>query len=582
MRAKRDAAADLVPDWEALRSEAAAIKREALERLPELLDRVRGPGDPRRRRRPLGPGRRTSTTRSSLGSCTERRVTRVVKSKSMLTEECGLNPYLERHGIEVVDTDLGERIVQLRDEPPSHIVMPAIHLRRGEVGETFAREMGAPAGLDDPDALTAIARQDLRARFLAAQAGITGVNFAVAETGSLVVVSNEGNVDLGTALPPLHIACVGLEKIVPAKRDLAVFLRLLARSATGQAISAYTSHFRGPQPGRELHIVLVDNGRSRLLAQPDLPRGARLHPLRRLPQYLSGLPAQRGPQLAAVIPGPIGSVLETAARSRGPRGAAPRLQRSAARAARSAPSAFRSTISCSPGAVCSRGRGSTRGGGAWHSGSRRGCSRGRACSGSVDRLGRRVARALPETLLDGLAKPWTRQRALPAIPAESFRTQWKKAARRRASGTTASAEDAPHENGARRDPRRPERDAAGLRGPARGLAVPPMPPDPEAILRARIEAAGGGLQIVRAAGLDRAGGLAGRARRPRDVPLLGAPRAREPRYGPLGSRGLRLHAARSLRPARRVRGRRERRRLARAARRRSNGGPRCWPSISSS
>ena len=157
VRAKRDAAADLVPDWEALRSEASAIKREALERLPELWIEFE---DQAKRAGAVVHWARDAQEHNRIVArlLTERRITRVVKSKSMLTEECGLNPHLEALGIEVVDSDLGERIVQLRHEPPSHIVMPAIHLRRGEVGETFTKTMGAPAGLDDPDALTALAR----------------------------------------------------------------------------------------------------------------------------------------------------------------------------------------------------------------------------------------------------------------------------------------------------------------------------------------------------------------------------------------------------------------------------------------
>ncbi len=429
VRAKRDAAADLVPDWEALRSEAAAIKREALERLPELWIEFEAQAT---RAGAVVHWARDAEEHNAIVArlLTERCVTRVVKSKSMLTEECGLNPHLEALGIEVVDTDLGERIVQLRGEPPSHIVMPAIHLRRGEVGETFARTMGSPPGLDDPDALTAIARGDLRARFLAAEAGITGVNFAVAETGSLVVVSNEGNVDLGTALPPLHIACVGLEKIVPAKRDLAVFLRLLARSATGQAISAYTSHFRGAAAGRELHVVIVDDGRSRLLAEPELREALACI---RCGACLNTCPVYRrsgGHSYAAVVPGPIGSVLAAA---RDPRTHA------------ELPHACTLCGSCA--GVCPvqiplpqqllalRGRLAARG---IHPRGRRLALRLAAglfarprLLALVDRLARPLARALPAALLERLARPWTRERALPAIPAESFRTQWK---RQRRSG----------------------------------------------------------------------------------------------------------------------------------------------------
>jgi L-lactate dehydrogenase complex protein LldF len=209
----------------------------------------------------------------------------------------------------VVDTDLGERIVQLDRQPPSHIVMPAIHMRREEIGELFHRTIGTEAGLSDPAALTAAARRHLRQKFLAARAGLTGVNFAIAETGGFVVVTNEGNADMGTALPPLHIASMGIEKVVPRAEDLGVFLRLLARSATGQAVSTYTSHFHGPRREGELHIVIVDAGRSALLQADGFRRA--LHCIR-CGACLNTCPVYRrsgGYSYAWVIPGPIGSVL---------------------------------------------------------------------------------------------------------------------------------------------------------------------------------------------------------------------------------------------------------------------------------
>src|SRR5262249_4674980 len=178
------------------------------------------------------------------------------------TEECHLNPYLEARGIEVTDTDLGERIVQLRREPPSHIVMPAIHLKKEDIGELFHRELGTDAGASDPKYLTESARRHLRRRFFEAGAGLTGVNFAVAETGTVVVCTNEGNADMGASLPPIHIACMGVEKIVPRRQDLAVFLRLLARSATGQAVTSCTTHFHGPRPGWGTHLLVGGNRRS--------------------------------------------------------------------------------------------------------------------------------------------------------------------------------------------------------------------------------------------------------------------------------------------------------------------------------
>ena len=266
LRTRRDAPAREVPDWEALREQAAAIKAHVLDHLDTQLERFEA--NARARGAHVhwaedgeGLNRIVATLLQARGA------RRVVKSKSMLTEECGLNPALERRGIEVVDTDLGERIVQLAEEPPSHIIVPAIHRTRAEIGEIFHRTMGTPEGEEDPERLTRLARADLRERFLGADAAITGVNFAIAESGSIVVVTNEGNADLGMSLPGLHIACMGIEKLIPALEDLPVFLRLLARSATGQALSAYTSIVSGPRPGAELHIVLVDNGRTALLGR---------------------------------------------------------------------------------------------------------------------------------------------------------------------------------------------------------------------------------------------------------------------------------------------------------------------------
>lgn len=307
VRTRRDHAASRVAEWEELRALAAAIKAHTLGALPEYIERF---ADNAER---LGAKVHFALdaaehNRIVLELLSARGITRVVKSKSMLTEECGLNPWLERHGIEVLDTDLGELIVQLRREPPSHIVMPAIHLRRAEVAALFAERLGSGADAD-PKALTEVARGHLRQAFFGARAGITGVNFAVAETGGIVVCTNEGNADLGTSLPEIHIACMGIEKLVPRLADLGVFLRLLARSATGQAITAYTSHFHGPRPGAELHIVLVDNGRSQIRARAQ--HVAALSCIR-CGACMNTCPVYRrsgGHSYGTHVPGPIGSIL---------------------------------------------------------------------------------------------------------------------------------------------------------------------------------------------------------------------------------------------------------------------------------
>jgi len=196
-----------------------------------------------------------------------------VKSKSMATEEIHLNDALQAAGVTPVETDLGEYIIQLAHERPSHIIAPAIHKTKGQVAELFARELGRETE-PDPEVLTRIARAELRQKFLDADLGISGANFAVAETGTVVLVTNEGNGRMVTSLPRVHVAVMGVEKVIPSMTDLAVFLAILAKSATGQKLSVYTSLVNGPRRGgepegpEELHLVLLDNGRVRQIAGP--------------------------------------------------------------------------------------------------------------------------------------------------------------------------------------------------------------------------------------------------------------------------------------------------------------------------
>ncbi len=311
VRAKRDRMAQSLPEWETLRETAAQIKAHTASCLADYLEEFE------RNATRLGAQVHWAANAAEhneivLGILQQRQVRRLVKSKSMLTEECHLNPFLERHGIEVVDTDLGERIVQLRRETPSHIVLPAIHIKKEEVGDLFHEHLGTDAGATDPSYLTEAARGHLRAKFLAADAGVTGVNFAVAETGGIVVCTNEGNADLGVSLPKVHIACMGIEKLIPRAQDLSVFVRLLARSATGQPITTYTSHFHGPAPGGELHIVLVDNGRSEILARDEFRNSLRCI---RCGACMNTCPIYRrsgGHSYSNTVPGPIGSILAPA------------------------------------------------------------------------------------------------------------------------------------------------------------------------------------------------------------------------------------------------------------------------------
>ncbi len=199
-------------------------------------------------------------------------VRRVVKGKSMVSEEIALNAALQSAGMRVVETDLGEYVIQLDDDVPSHIIAPIIHKTKEQVAETFRRELQATDDdVADIPAMTAFARRMLRAEFLAADMGVSGVNFAVAETGSLCLVENEGNGRLSTTVPRVHVALLGIERIVPTAQDLSVLLRVLARSGTGQALTVYTNVITGPRRAddpdgpSELHVVIVDNGRSRML-----------------------------------------------------------------------------------------------------------------------------------------------------------------------------------------------------------------------------------------------------------------------------------------------------------------------------
>lgn len=273
VRRKRDRVSRDVPEWEALREAASRIKEHTLGRLDEYLVEFE--------RNAVANGAHVhwasdavEHNRIVLDVLRRHDVRKLVKSKSMLTEECHLNAFLETNGVEVVDTDLGERIVQLAGQPPSHIVMPAVHVRKEEVAEIFHEKLGAAADTSDPERLVGIARSHLRAEFLSADAALTGVNFAVAETGGFVVCTNEGNADLGVHLAPLHIASIGIEKMIPRAEHLAIFLRLLARSATGQSLTVYTSHFNRP---RAVSAILPITSR-RTPPRPCVPTAIRSTP----------------------------------------------------------------------------------------------------------------------------------------------------------------------------------------------------------------------------------------------------------------------------------------------------------------
>lgn len=308
VRQKRDKAAKGVSDWEALRETASQIKDNVLSHLDTYLIQFEAQA------KANGIQVHWAADAAEHNAIVhaifkEKGIQQAVKSKSMLTEECHLNDYLEQQGIEIVDSDLGERIVQLAKEPPSHIVLPAIHKKKEEVGELFHQHLGSAKGESNAQVLTETARQHLREVFLSRKIALTGVNFAVAETGEFVVCTNEGNADMGAHLADVHIACMGIEKIIPQRKHLGIFLRLLARSATGQPITTYSSHFHRPRPGQEMHLVLVDNGRSQRLGEESFRNSLKCI---RCGACMNTCPVYRrsgGHSYHTAIAGPIGSIL---------------------------------------------------------------------------------------------------------------------------------------------------------------------------------------------------------------------------------------------------------------------------------
>ena len=308
VREKRDRAAHNIPDWELLRETASQIKNNVLSNIHDYL--VEFEANAQKNGIIVHWAADAKEHNEIVHSIMAKHdVKQMVKSKSMLTEECHLNDYLAENGIEVIDSDLGEYIVQLRKEPPSHIVLPAIHLKKEDVSETFHEHLGTEKGNFDPQYLTESARLSLRNTFLTRKVALTGVNFAIAETGEFVVCTNEGNADMGAHLADVHIVCMGFEKLIPQRKHLGVFLRLLARSATGQPITTFSSHFKKPRDGQEMHIVIVDNGRSTQLGREDFKNSLKCI---RCGACMNTCPVYRrsgGHSYHTAVAGPIGSIL---------------------------------------------------------------------------------------------------------------------------------------------------------------------------------------------------------------------------------------------------------------------------------
>ena len=302
-----------LPDYQELRTHANRIKRWTIENLDTCLEQLERNVEARG-----GKVVWCSTPEEVadfiLDLAKKREAKLIVKSKSMTTEEIDLNDRLEHHGLTTVETDLGEYILQLAHERPYHIVAPALHKTRFDVAEIFTARLGTPRETV-PERQTLVAREVLREKFLNADIGITGANFLIADSGAVVVVENEGNARLSSSAPKIHIAIAGIEKVIPRAQDLGVFLTLLGRSATGQPLTVYTSFLSGPRREGEMDgpeefwLVLLDNGRTRLLA--DAEKRESLYCIR-CGACLNHCPVYRkigGHNYPGIYSGPIGAII---------------------------------------------------------------------------------------------------------------------------------------------------------------------------------------------------------------------------------------------------------------------------------
>jgi L-lactate dehydrogenase complex protein LldF len=301
-------------ETEQLRQIGNSIKRRALSQLPQLLEQL----EEKCTRNGIQVHWAETTSEANqqvLRIMQAHQATRLVKGKSMVSEEMGLNEFLQENKIEVVETDLGEFIIQLNNEKPSHIIVPAIHKNKQQIAHIFHQKLVDTPYTEDVEELNAIARRTLRQKFYKAQVGLSGVNFAVAETGTLCLVENEGNGRMSTTVPPVHIAVMGLEKVVERLADIPPLLRLLTGSATGQLITTYVNMITSPRkPGekdgpKEVHLVILDNGRSKILTDPQLRQTLQCI---RCGTCLNHCPVYTrigGHAYGFVYPGPIGKIL---------------------------------------------------------------------------------------------------------------------------------------------------------------------------------------------------------------------------------------------------------------------------------
>jgi L-lactate dehydrogenase complex protein LldF len=432
LRKKRDRATAAVPEWEQLRDLASAIKEHTLTNLGSYLEQFE--------RACQANGVTVHWARDAAEHnqvvhdiMAARGAKSLVKAKSMLTDECEMRPFLEQRGIQVIETDLGERIQQLDDEPPSHIVVPAVHKLRADVAEVFGRTLGTDPSNHDVHYLAESQRRTTRPSFLSADAGMTGANFAVAETGAIVVCTNEGNADLSVHLPSLFIASVGIEKIIPKTEHLGIFVRMLSRSALGSPITQMTSHFRVPRPGTEMHVVLVDNGRAERLGMADFWTSLKCI---RCGACMNTCPVYRrsgGLSYGATYSGPIGVIIDPTYDLR-----------------KYSTLPFASTLNGSCTAVCPvridihdqifKWRRVVAARGALPFAKKQAMKMAgkllaspRLFRAAVDAAGTGVE-YLPRVMLYNRLNAWGRQREVPAAPAQTFRQWWLEHRARKAQG----------------------------------------------------------------------------------------------------------------------------------------------------
>ena len=296
-----------IPQWQTWRQQAHQVKAAAIANLDKLLVQFEQ-NITARGATVLYAQNAREANEHIIRIAKENGAKNVVKAKSMISEELELNKNFEEAGIRALETDLGEYLVQLAGQRPVHIVTPAMHLSAADCGRLFQEKLGEPFTAEHQE-LTAIARKHLRADFVAADLGISGVNFAIADTGTVVIVENEGNAGLSTSAPKVHVALMGIEKVLPRVADLPLFLNLLPRSGTGQKLTSYTHLIHGATPGRKLYIIILDNGRTNALADPHARKALFCI---RCGACLNNCPVYRrtgGWAYGWVYPGPIGSII---------------------------------------------------------------------------------------------------------------------------------------------------------------------------------------------------------------------------------------------------------------------------------